>query len=244
MPNQKIGEAVRDWATLVAGTDGTSSRRLRLTTDGDIKIGAGSAAIGTVDTELPAAAAASDTIANPTTTNVMAMLMGWNGSTWSRVPTQAAIGDAVAANYPIAASNYVYNGTTFDRLRGSISGTSNAQTANSVATVTGSDIVNYNGKALRLIITFADKQGTVDFTPKVQGKTAGGTYYDIWTAAAAVSANSVVVYDISPYAVSTATGVTESKIAIVPRTFRVVLTYNGAGAGNSFDILGEYELTV
>ena len=144
----------------------------------------------------------------------------------------------------VAAMLYDEVSARWQRQRNNISGTAIAQTADSIATVTGSDITSHNGRLLRLIITFADKQGTVTFTPKLQGKTAGGTYYDSWTAAAAVSANSVVVYDISPYAVSTANGVTESKIAQVPRVFRVVLTYSGAGAGNSFDILGEYELGV
>lgn len=152
----------------------------------------------------------------------------------ARSNTQAALAQAVRY--------WLFNESNWDRPRNNTQGTFQAQTNDSVATLTSSDITNYNGRSLRLIISFTDKKGTVDFTPKVQGKSKGGSYYDIWTAAAAVSAASVVVYDLNPFAVATANGVTESKICQIPRVFRVVLTYNGAGAGNSFDILGEYEL--
>jgi hypothetical protein len=40
---------------------------------------------GTVDTELPAAAALTDAFANPTVPGVGAFLMGWNTTTWDRV---------------------------------------------------------------------------------------------------------------------------------------------------------------
>ncbi len=45
---------------------------------------------GTVDTELPAAAALSDATANPTTTSVGSLSLGYNGSTWDRLRTQDA----------------------------------------------------------------------------------------------------------------------------------------------------------
>lgn len=45
-------------------------------------VGAGT---GTVDTELPAAAALADAAANPTTPTVGAGMLGYNGTTWDRV---------------------------------------------------------------------------------------------------------------------------------------------------------------
>lgn len=39
----------------------------------------------TADTEFPAAAAITDNFANPTTTSVMSMLMGYDGATWDRL---------------------------------------------------------------------------------------------------------------------------------------------------------------
>lgn len=43
-------------------------------------------------TEFPAAAAASDNFANPTTTNVMSMNMVWDGATWDRAPGNSTTG--------------------------------------------------------------------------------------------------------------------------------------------------------
>src|SRR5678815_2816242 len=45
-----------------------------------------------VDTELPAAAALTDTFANPTAPGVGAFNMVWNGATWARAPGTAAGG--------------------------------------------------------------------------------------------------------------------------------------------------------
>lgn len=50
----------------------------------------------TVDTELPAAAALSDTFANPTAPAVGAFLMGWDATDWARI-WSIRDGDAVAA---------------------------------------------------------------------------------------------------------------------------------------------------
>ena len=50
---------------------------------GDTPLGSGNKM--PVDTELPAAAALSDSLANPTTTSVGAFLLGWTTSAWERV---------------------------------------------------------------------------------------------------------------------------------------------------------------
>ncbi len=52
----------------------------------------GSGNLQTVDTNLATAAALSDNFANPTTTQVGAMAMGWDGSTWDRIPGDATAG--------------------------------------------------------------------------------------------------------------------------------------------------------
>jgi len=46
----------------------------------------------TVESEFPAAAALTDDFANPTTTNVAAMGMAWDGATWDRMPGNATDG--------------------------------------------------------------------------------------------------------------------------------------------------------
>lgn len=99
----------------------------------------------TVDTELPAAAAASDAFANPTAPGTLAFNMGWNGTTWDRLksdttngldvdvtrvtgtvtvdselPAAAALADATAnpTTTSVGALALLYNGTTWDRMRG------------------------------------------------------------------------------------------------------------------------------
>lgn len=53
----------------------------------DTALPTGSNSIGTVDTELPAAAALADATANPTVPGVGGFLLGYNGTTWDRVRT-------------------------------------------------------------------------------------------------------------------------------------------------------------
>ena len=114
----------------------------------------------------------------------------------------------------------------------------------SIATRTSADIPNSYATGLNLVVVLANKAGTVTFTPKLQGKTKSGTYYDLWVAAAALSANGTYIYQLCPVAVSTSASVTESKIVLLPAVFRVVLTYSGAGAGNAFDTTVETDVLV
>lgn len=82
----------------------------------------------TADTELPAAAALADTTANPTVPAVGSFLMGWDGSgaVWDRLKQQGLNADAQTAHakgvLETASNGYVYNGTTWDRLRGDTTG--------------------------------------------------------------------------------------------------------------------------
>lgn len=76
----------------------------------------------TVDTELPAAAALSDTTGNPTTAMIGAAGMLWDGSTnWIRAKSAATLADALANPGAGLAQGQVflmgYNGTTWDRVR-------------------------------------------------------------------------------------------------------------------------------
>lgn len=98
----------------------------------------------TVDSELPAAAALADAVANPTTPSVGAYLIGYNGTTWDRLrsttanglavdvtrvtgtvtvdselPAAAALADAASNPTVPAVGAYLvgFNGTTWDRVR-------------------------------------------------------------------------------------------------------------------------------
>lgn len=62
-----------------------------------------------IDTEIPAAAALADAVANPTTPSLGSYLQGFNGTTWDRVRTGAQSNVAAAtgylANLPVAQYN-------------------------------------------------------------------------------------------------------------------------------------------
>lgn len=83
---------------------------------------AASSATVTVDSELPTAAALSDTTGNPTAPMVGAANMLWDGSTnWVRAKTAATLADALAnpGSGLFQGQMFMmgYNGTTWDRIR-------------------------------------------------------------------------------------------------------------------------------
>lgn len=68
------------------------------------------------DSEFPAAAALGDTDANPTTTQVGSALQGWTGTVWARL--KAGIGDGAGATGFLNIVGMMFNGATYDRMRG------------------------------------------------------------------------------------------------------------------------------
>lgn len=73
--------------------DATNGLLVNLGANNDVTVTSGSI---TADTELPAAAALSDTFANPTAPAVGAFLMGWDATDWARI-WSIRDGDTVAA---------------------------------------------------------------------------------------------------------------------------------------------------
>jgi hypothetical protein len=88
-------------------------------------IGTGTFAVQ-ADTELPAAAALADATTNPTTTSVGSLPLGFNGTTWDRLRTVQGIADTVAGVGLGAVGGYVYNGATWEKMRGDLGDTSAA----------------------------------------------------------------------------------------------------------------------
>lgn len=70
----------------------------------------------TADTELPAAAVLADNASNPTAPAIASFGMLFDGSTWDRARSVAALGDGGTA--ALATGGYVFNGTTWDRAKG------------------------------------------------------------------------------------------------------------------------------
>jgi hypothetical protein len=76
---------------LAAGTAEIGKLAAGVAEIGNVK-NSGTFAVQAAIDELPAAAAASDNFANPTTTNIMSMNMVWDGATWDRLPGNSTDG--------------------------------------------------------------------------------------------------------------------------------------------------------
>jgi hypothetical protein len=75
----------------------------------------------TADTELPAAAAMADGVANPTLPSVGSFGALWNTATWDRTFSASGRPDGNTGAGTFPSPVYVFNGTTFDRVRGNTS---------------------------------------------------------------------------------------------------------------------------
>lgn len=69
-----------------SGTVGATTQRVCVATDTTVAVTQSGTWTVTSDSEFPAAASLTDNFANPTTTNVAAMNMVWDGATWDRAP--------------------------------------------------------------------------------------------------------------------------------------------------------------
>ena len=93
------------------------------------------------------------------------------------------------------------------------------------ATITSSDIVkssNYRG--IHVIINVTAVPGADTITPKIQGRTATGTYYDLLVGSAIVATGTNVI-KINPGAAVIANAVASDTI---PDVWRVVVTHSAA----------------
>jgi hypothetical protein len=82
-----IGAVRNDTLATLADTDNEIAP-LQVNADGALYVDISSASV-TVDSEFPAAGTITDAFANPSTTSVMSMGMGWNGATWDRLHATA-----------------------------------------------------------------------------------------------------------------------------------------------------------
>jgi hypothetical protein len=70
----------------------------------------------TADTELATAVAGGDSMSNPTTAPVHAHQAGWNTTAWERL--RSGLGDGIAVTGLQNILGMLYNGSTYDRMRG------------------------------------------------------------------------------------------------------------------------------
>lgn len=103
----------------------------------------------------------------------------------------------------------------------------------STATRTSDWIWVRNGEGLAFLVIVANEAGSCSFTPSIITEDPDATERTLWTAAAAIVANSTVSYWIGPAAVTGA--FTESKSAPIARKVKIRLTYAGTPANDKMD---------
>lgn len=202
----------------------------------------------TADTELPAAATLADATANPTTTSVGALTMGFNGTTWDRLQVDAmknlkvslrsSAGLEPTVTTPVsdtsfsssgilgtAGLGYGFNGSSWDRQRNNTQNTLLASAARTITT-SSTDQTNYNSRGLHVVLDVTSA-GTGSITLTVEGKDSLSSKYYTLLAGVAVTTNSTNVYKVYPGLPATAN---VSANDIVPRTYRVTVTANNANS--------------
>lgn len=125
----------------------------------------------------------------------------------------------------VASSPLFYNGSTNDRQRGNHEVTVLASAARTT-TQTSADLINYNGKKLKIILDVTSA-GTGSVTVTINGKSTLSSKYYLLLAGAAVTTNSTNVYTIFPGATATAN---VSANDCVPLIFQVVVTANNTNS--------------
>jgi hypothetical protein len=178
-----------------------------------------------VDTELPAAAALVDNMANPTAPVVGTCLFGLDGN-WQRLQSNFSNSDnrgpTNALN--VNAGGYGVNASgNWDRWRNNQELTLLAS-GSRTTTVSSADQTNYNGEAVDVVLDVTNA-GTGSVTLTIEGKDAvSGKYYTL-LAGAAVTTNSTNVYRVGPGLTAAANSAANYR---VPRTWRVTVTHNNA----------------
>lgn len=119
-----------------------------------------------------------------------------------------------------------------------------ANQESSVATRTATALSIRNVRAIQITVVTANKDGsTAEYTPKLRGYLAdGSTTYDLWTAAAAITAAGTVRYLLGELPNGTLATYTESKGAVLPEKFDVQLVAASADGLNNMDTRVEVEI--
>ena len=171
---QLIDDAVATTAAAIpakglaaVGTDGTNARILKTDAAGELQVDVLTmptvTVTGTVtaDTELPAAAALTDNFANPTTSNIAAMGMVWDGVAWDRAAGTSADGALVnlGANNDVTVTGTVALGAGAATI-GSLAANQSVNVAqiNGVAATMGNGI---SGTGVQRVTLASDSTGQV-----------------------------------------------------------------------------------
>jgi hypothetical protein len=164
---------------------------------------------------MPAAAAITDTDANPTTTSVAARATGWNGSAWERLKSSGgqqqtlsrisdangtginvtgdADGQGVGNQLGVMSRAMVFNGSTWDRLRNAQQITLLASQARTIAT-SSSIQQNYNWRGIAIQLEVTAASGTGGLTVELNDGDYGAAYFLATTPVTAISHHIYIIY--------------------------------------------------
>lgn len=230
---------------MVQSLQGNRNARAVYLTDANGAILATIPISGTVDTELPAAAALADATANPTVPSVGSLGMGFNNVGWDRLRTKGTGWQGVAlvrgsdgqeiltlvtdnsdaasavTSAAVRADNHLWQDTAnqWNRQRGN-SETTVLASASRTTLTNSPDQVNYNGRSLKVYVNISAYTAG-GLTPKIQEKEpVSGAYRDVLTGAMMV-ATGLVCLQVGPHIALAANLVAQE---YAPRTWRVVCT--------------------
>ena len=187
----------------------------------------------TVDTELAAAAALSDTFANPTTAPVGACLLVWSGAEFARAVGVSGDANSPVVNLRAQSLPYLYNGASFDRARNNEEVTVLTSAART-ATTSSAILTNYNSASVVLYLNITANPGgaeTLTVSVNYEDPVAAAVRAVTAFVAEAAATNGLFVYVLGLGAVETlaVTGLQVQGIC-VPRNFSVTITHSAAGS--------------
>lgn len=209
---------------------------------------------------------AADALANPTAPDVLAANLVFNGTTWDRMRAFATgllrVGlSDTAGNGPVHisasgsdafdfdavyrlgayASNYGYNGSTWERQRQNTEATALTSAARTAATQSA-DITNHNARGILVWLNITAASGTGGLVLRVQAKgPTSGEYVNLNAATAALTATGTYTYLIYPGSGAAAGDINQVTSAPLPRTWRIAIA---VGDASSYTYSVGYALTL
>lgn len=209
-------------ATPVSGGGASSPASVDLNEPIDIN---GTDANGASVTGKPVLIAGLDSAAEATTMMVSAagrVVVAKNETTADGETNSAArlVTDNSAGEFPLEVVNMDFNDTTWDRHRNNQEITLLASAARTVQT-DSADFTNFNGKGILITLDFSIEADTVTLTPAivVVDNVTGSEEFEIWSAAAGVTAIGNTSYLLYPGVLDADFDGTEAVSIALPRTF-------------------------
>ena len=230
-----IGDAARRLpnrdGVLIAGHDGVDQQMVNVDDSGNVQVeAAGGVASGATDSGNPVKIGGVYRATKPTLADGQRgdLQLGTRGSLNVQIlsadaTTQATVGtpsDGLTNTLPsLAVLNLpeLFNGTSWDRYRNNTDITLLASAART-ATTASSDLTNYNGTGVHVVIDVTAASATPSVVCTIQGKDALSSQYYTILASAAITGTGTTVLRVFPAATAAANTVAND---IIPRTWRL-----------------------